>query len=214
MEGITLMQTKIYLIRHAKSAANDNGLFGGITDYDLSVLGQEQADNLAERLCNLKIDKIYSSPLKRAIQTISPLAKQLNQEINIVKALIEINVGEWENISRDELRKLYPKENDYIDRTEHYTGMKGQEKTEVVADRMFEAISKIAEENTNKTIVIVSHIVAIRAFLCKIKDIPFSKTKDLIGDIPNTGITTMIFDIKNKQFKIQSIGEINPAINF
>lgn len=63
------------MIRHARSIANDNGMFGGITDYELSQEGLLQAFALEKRLKDYKFDKIYSSPLKRAIQTITPTAK-------------------------------------------------------------------------------------------------------------------------------------------
>ena len=100
------MKTIIYIVRHAKSTANENGLFGGITDYELSNAGLEQAENLAIRLKEYEIDSIYSSPLKRAIQTIKPTSVMKNMNINIVDNLREINFGTWENILRDDLRKI------------------------------------------------------------------------------------------------------------
>lgn len=203
------MQTKIYLIRHAKSTANDNGIFGGVTDYELSNVGKQQAGELAERLESLHINKIYSSPLKRAIQTISPFAQKIGKKIEVEKDLIEINVGQWENISRNELRMLYPDINKKIDETEYYCGMQGQEQTECVAQRMFDCILKIAKENFGKEVVVVSHIVAIRAFLCKIQNIPFEQTKAKIGNIPNTSITTINFN-ENKNFEIVKIGDMKP----
>ncbi len=203
------MKTQILLIRHAQSVANETGMFGGITDYSLSKDGQIQADSLAKRLEKYKIDNIYSSPLKRAIQTISPFANAVNKEIIIDEDLIEINVGTWENQLRDELRKKYPEENKYIDETEHYIGMEGQENINYVADRMLKAITKIANENKGKTIVIVSHVVAIRAFLCKIMNIPFKETKSKIGNLGNTSITKIDYDSENNNFNIIELGSIN-----
>lgn len=203
------MNTRILLIRHAQSIANENGMFGGITDYPLSKSGQAQANSLAKKLEKYEIKKIYSSPLKRAIQTISPSAKFFNKEILIDDNLIEMNVGTWENQLRDELRKKYPETNKYIDETEYYTGMEGQEDTAHVADRMFKAVTKIAKENKGKTIVIVSHYVAINAFLCKIMNIPFEQTKLKIGGIKNTGITEIECDIENSTFNVIKIGSMD-----
>lgn len=200
------MKTRILLIRHAQSIANENGMFGGITDYPLSESGQIEANNLTKKLEKYEIEKIYSSPLKRAIQTISPSANVLKKEIFVEDNLIEINVGTWENQLRDELRKKYPETNKYIDETEHYVGMKGQEDTNHVANRMFETITKMAKQNTGKTIVIVSHIVAIRAFLCKIMNIPFEQTKSKIGNIANTGITKIDYDVENNIFNVIELG--------
>ena len=201
------MKTIIYVIRHAKSIANDIGMFGGITDYDLSKEGLMQAEALAERLRNYEIDKIYCSPLKRAIQTITPTAKMKNMDINIDDGLIEINVGTWEDIPRDDLRKMYPEENKYIDETEFYTGMDGQEETIDVANRMYNAIFKIAKNNLNKTVIITSHIVAMRAFLCKIMNIPFEQTKEKIGNLGNTSITKVIYDDEANKFEVEYLGK-------
>ena len=194
------MHTKIYLIRHGRSVANDTGLFGGRTDYELSAEGRKQAEQLKGKFKNVKIDKIYSSPLKRAIETVRPLARVLGKEINIEPDLTEIYVGKWENILRDKLREMYPEQNKYIDDTEHYAGMEGQEDTSEVAERMYNALRKIAEENKGKTVACASHLVAIRAFLCKIKNYPFNRTKELIGDIANTGYVIIDYDHTNNKF--------------
>ena len=201
------MKTTIYMIRHARSIANDTGMFGGITDYELCQEGLKQAQELSERLKEYEVDKIYCSPLKRAIQTITPTAKMKNMEIIINDGLREIDTGSWENHRRDDLRKMYPKENEYIDETEFYTGMAGQEETVDVANRMYNAILEIAKENLNKKIIITSHVVAMRAFLCKIMNIPFEQTKEKIGHIGNTRITKVIYDDETKKFEVEYIGQ-------
>ena len=155
-------------------------------------------------MLELEVDKIYSSPLLRARQTIKPYAEKVNKELIIEEDLKEINVGTWEDILRDDLRKMYPEINKKIDETEYYCGMEGQEETADVAQRMKNVITKIAKENAGKEIIIVSHIVAIRAFLCTILGIPFEKTKEKIGHIANTGITYIDFEDDN--FVVNSIG--------
>ncbi len=200
---------KTTILRHAKSIANENGLFGGITDYDLSKDGLIQAENLATRLNDFNIDAIYSSPLKRAIKTIEPTAKAKELKIDIIDDLREMNVGTWENRLRDDLRKEYPKENKYIDKTSFYCGMIGQEETIDVANRMFNCIKDLAQKNINKTIIVTSHLVAIRAFLCKILEIPFEQTKEKIGTLRNTSITKIIYDHNKQAFDVIKIDDIS-----
>ena len=130
------MKTNIYLIRHAESTANAEGLFGGLTDYNLSNYGLKQADKLALKLKDVNVDKIYSSPLKRAIQTITPTARMMNKKVNIVDDLREIYLGKWENRLISELKSSYPIETNYIEKTEYYTGIEEQEKVSNVAKRM------------------------------------------------------------------------------
>lgn len=201
--------TTIYLIRHAKSLANKTGMFGGTTDFSLCEEGLLEAENLSKKFQkkNIKIDAIYSSPLKRAIQTISPTSSRLKLPINIEEDLREIYVGEWENKLRADLVKKFPKENEYIYSTEHYINMKNQEETSDVAERMLKVITRISKNNPNKNIAITSHLVAIRAFLCLIQNIPFEKTKEMIGEISNTGITTLKYDDENQKFTIISLND-------
>lgn len=87
--------------------------------------------------------------------------------------------------------------------------MLGQEETCDVANRMYNSIKKIAENNTNQTIIITSHIVAIRAFLCKILDIPFEQTKEKIGHLSNTSITKVIYDNDIKKFEVIELNNMN-----
>lgn len=156
---------------------------------------------------DFKFDKIYSSPLKRAIQTITPTAKSKKMDIDVIDDLREINVGTWEDVLRDDLRRMYPKENKYIDETEFYTGMIGQEETSDVANRMYNAILEIAKNNLGKSIIITSHVVAMRAFLCKIMNVPFEKTKEKLGDLGNTSITKVIYNDETNKFEVEYLSK-------
>ena len=194
------METILYLIRHAESTANEDGLFGGITDYNLSINGFKQAEELAQKLKNEKIDCIYSSPLKRAIQTITPTAKLMNKKINIANDLREINLGEWENRFLSEINIEYPNEFNYIFSTEHFTGIKGQEEMQDVANRMENIIKEICINNLNKSVIIVSHYAAIKSFLCKINNIPFKEAKAKIEYIGNASIRKLVYDFDKDAF--------------
>ena len=201
------MKTNILIIRHAQSVANNTGMFGGITDYELSQEGFSQADILATRLKDIEVDKIYSSPLKGAFNTIRPTANMKKIDINIIDGLKEINMGEWEDKLICELKEKHPKETEYITKTEYYTGIIGQEETIDVANRMYDNILKVAEENLDKTIIVTSHLAAIRAFLCKIMNIPFEETKDKIGNLDNASITKIIYDNNERKFFVEYLGE-------
>ncbi|WP_280771601.1 histidine phosphatase family protein [Salipaludibacillus daqingensis] len=72
----------IYVIRHCEAE-------GQPPEAALTEKGFKQAIELATFFNNVKIERIISSPYKRAIQTIQPLAKQLNVEIEINSQLKE-----------------------------------------------------------------------------------------------------------------------------
>ena len=81
----------IYLIRHGKASLDGSERERGLTDE-----GVEHAKQITEILKKLepKIEKVYSSPLRRAILTIEPFAKTANLEINVVEDLKEKITGD------------------------------------------------------------------------------------------------------------------------
>jgi 2,3-bisphosphoglycerate-dependent phosphoglycerate mutase len=79
--------TTFYLVRHAHSEWEPN------ENRPLSVYGLEDAKRVADVLQNYPVRAIYSSPERRAFQTISPLAEQLGIQIEIEAALRERKLG-------------------------------------------------------------------------------------------------------------------------
>ena len=59
--------TRIILVRHCEAAGNLNRRFQGHTDAEVTENGKKQLELLALRMRNVKIDYLYSSPLKRAV---------------------------------------------------------------------------------------------------------------------------------------------------
>lgn len=60
---------EIYIVRHGETVWNKAGKLQGSTDIELSDAGRELARITGEALRDTRIDKIYSSPLKRAYET-------------------------------------------------------------------------------------------------------------------------------------------------
>lgn len=73
---------KIYFIRHCEAE-------GQASEAPLTERGMRQADDLAEFFSKVNIDQIISSPYRRALQTIEPLAKRINIKIKINEQLKE-----------------------------------------------------------------------------------------------------------------------------
>ena len=60
---------KLYVLRHGETDYNKEGIFQGQNNIDLNEEGIKQAQITAKSLENIYFDKVYVSPLKRAIQT-------------------------------------------------------------------------------------------------------------------------------------------------
>ena len=87
----------VYMLRHAQSVANTKGILAGQDNsVELSKDGRKQAQLLVTYLSKLKINRVYSSPLTRCIQTIQPYM-QLNPDLDfeIDEKFIEMDYGLW-----------------------------------------------------------------------------------------------------------------------
>jgi len=85
---------RIYFTRHGESQANLlNEISNRGLKYGLTRTGREQAAALADRLQNLRLTCLYTSPLLRAIETSVIVANRLGLEYTVVDALREYDCG-------------------------------------------------------------------------------------------------------------------------
>jgi len=158
--------TRIIVVRHGLSRANIDEIFRGVTETPLSPLGHQQAVAVADYLEeNEKIDKIYASPLSRAIDTVTPTAKRLGLPIVTDEGLVEINGGLWEGVSFAELAKQYPEAFSAWSNDPANSCPTGGESLRDLYARVIGCVSRIAEENDGKTVLIGSHMTPVRALL-------------------------------------------------
>lgn len=88
---------RLYLIRHGENKANITLEFSSRkVDYSLTPKGVLQARQTAELFRGKKIDEIYSSPLKRAVETAEIIGEQIRVPVVIKENFREIDVGDLE----------------------------------------------------------------------------------------------------------------------
>jgi probable phosphomutase (TIGR03848 family) len=85
----------LLLIRHAVTEATGKRLYGRAPGFHLSERGLGQAARLADRLQDLSMAAIYSSPLERCVETARPVAEPLDLEVTTIQDLIEVDAGRW-----------------------------------------------------------------------------------------------------------------------
>ena len=159
---------RLILARHGQTAANREQLGLGLQDVPLTEKGLHQAEALAEALAEAKIDAIYSSPLRRALDTARAIASRHGLDVVTDEGLTEMDVGELDGLTFEEMRSRYP---DFLSRwlgaeagTLRMPG--GSESLQEVQDRAREAVSRIAEHHERGTVVAVTHNFTIHALLC------------------------------------------------
>ncbi len=185
--------TTIYLVRHAMSQSNVTGNFCGVTDVPLSDNGYIQLDYLAERFAGMHIDRVYSSPLLRAVETAKALNRAHRLDITLRYELHEIDVGEMEGVSFDELMRNYPEAMGKYMRDPGDFVSPGGESMVQVSERSVRAVRRIAEENPGLEVAVVSHGDFIRTYTCTILGKPLSELKNFKYNL-NTAVTRVDYD--------------------
>lgn len=188
--------TRIYLIRHAEAEGNIRRLFQGHYDGEVSENGRRQLERLRERCRSYPFAAVYSSPLRRAMQTARAAEGGRGLPIRTDERLMEICGGRWEGKLWAEIPKLYPEENRLWEDEPWNFEPEGGEPMRSVYARMREAMVEIARREAGKTVCVVSHGCAIRNFLCWAQGWPIER----LAEVPwedNTAVNVVDFD---KQF--------------
>ena len=162
------MTTTVLLVRHGQTESNITGFFMGWSNEDLSDLGYAQAQRLSSRLASLPIALVYTSPLKRAYNTALILAKPHNLEPKVLDDLIEIRLGDWQGLHRDEISQRWPElwQQSRIDPSE--VTLPNGESFQQVTDRAVRAFEMIVADNQDKQAVMVTHEVVIRVLVAHV----------------------------------------------
>ncbi|HEY3688988.1 MAG TPA: histidine phosphatase family protein [Pseudonocardiaceae bacterium] len=86
----------VILLRHGRSTANSAGVLAGRTlGVGLDEGGVAQAEALVERLAQLPLAAVVSSPLQRCQETVAPLAQARELEVTVDDRFIEVDYGQW-----------------------------------------------------------------------------------------------------------------------
>ena len=152
---------KIYLIRHSESIDDIEDCYGGIADFDLSENGIKKVEKY--EIENLGIEKIYTSPYKRAYQTAKILNKRLKVDLEIIDNIRECNsYGILSGVNKEKAKNIFS----YVFNMEEYkntgyylgTSFLGGENINEFDKRVEEGITEIISKSKElNTIAIVTH---------------------------------------------------------
>ena len=194
--------TKILLVRHGQSEANQLGIFAGHYDIELTKLGCEQAKCTAKFIKqNYKVDKIYASDLKRAFKTAEYIAEEFGLEVIPEKNFREISAGKWEAVKFDHITKLYSDDYNVWRNDIGNSRCTDGESAKELAKRVCDTIKIVAEENEGKTIVVGTHATPVRVAKCvfdgysfdNMMDIPWASNASVTELTYNDGVFTVVF---------------------
>lgn len=141
----------IIFIRHGSTILNEKKVYGGIIDEEISKKGIVEIENIKKYIENIKFNEVYTSSLKRAIQS----TKLLTENYKIDNRLSEMNFGIFEGLSYSEIEKNYTEESKaWVEDTLNYKIPKGESLMDV-----FNRTKAFIEDMSNKNgnILAVTH---------------------------------------------------------
>lgn len=161
---------KFYIVRHGETEWNKKRICQGIVNNPLNEKGIKDAITLGRTLkeLNLHFEVFVSSPLLRAIETMSLIKNELENfsPIIINKGLIERNFGELEGEDVDKVTNSI--ENGSCN------NVKGFENDAKLIERVSSSFKEINSHYKDTNILIVAHSHAIKAFLSYIDPSTYS----------------------------------------
>lgn len=197
----------LYLIRHA---ATDNNrarpprLQGWRTDPALSIEGLEQARQTGRLMADCRLNVIYSSPLARARRTAEIVAEPHHLDVRSVEALTEVDVGEWEGLSWEEVERTSPEACRAFSENPCVNPYLGGECLEQVKDRVVPAVKELLRRHTGETIAIFAHNMVNRVFLLELLGMPLNSYRS----IPQSNCGVNIIRSRNGQTKLLTLNSV------
>ena len=153
--------TTILLARHGETDWNREGRFQGHADPPLNETGRAQAAELAADLEGVELAAVYSSPLRRAVETAEVVAAEHGLEPVAVDALREVDVGSWQGLTRAEIEARFPEQ--FARWLDYDQGWEDGESYEGMGRRAVAVLLELAAAHEGERILAVTHGGPIRA---------------------------------------------------
>ncbi len=182
---------EIILVRHGETEWNVGKIYRGRIDVNLDELGIKQAELLGKHLSQTKLDAIYSSPLKRALDTANIIARYGKISVQVTNSLIDFDYGEWQGLSEQEVKKSCPDLHDEWLTNPHRVRMPRGESLADVRERSLGVINEVIS-NYKGRVVLVSHRVINKVLICSLLGLDNSHFWNIKQDL--AGMTTFIYD--------------------
>lgn len=192
-------KTTLCLIRHGESEANRRDAFLGHCDLPLTDIGIKQAEAAATFMKDFGADAIYSSDLCRAHETAKRSAAVLDLTVKTDPNLREVDAGEWDNKTFDELREQYPETFGIWSSDIGVAGCDGGETVAQLRNRVMGALTYIARANVGKKVLVFSHGTPIRIAGCVAMGRPIEELKE-VPWAANASTTTLEYE--NGSFRL------------
>jgi probable phosphoglycerate mutase len=157
-----------YLLRHGETEWNAENRFCGSTDVPLSEAGRRQAKSLAERLNSIPFEALYSSPLKRALETARVISASVGLQPIPDARLVELDYGQWEGKTLAEIMENDPKTFRAWDANPAQVAPPGGESGLEAQQRVVSFLDFLAAKHPQGDVLVVLHKTVCRLAICHV----------------------------------------------
>jgi broad specificity phosphatase PhoE len=179
--------TRLYLVRHAQSEGNRGEYEDPDNDPPLSAVGLEQAGRLARRFARQRVDAVYASPLRRALETARAIADQAGLQVCPLEDLREVDLGapQREFGAYTEEQALALRER--LGGQPTWDTFPGSEGSASARLRIARAFDGIVAERPGQRVVVVAHAAVIQTYVSQVLGVE----RDFVFYPFNAGITSI-----------------------
>jgi broad specificity phosphatase PhoE len=178
--------TTILLARHGETDWNREGRFQGWADPPLNSTGLAQAVELSVTLLAYDLAAVYSSPLRRALETADVVAASRGLEPQQVDALREVDVGSWSGLTRAEIEERFPEQ--YARWLEYEQGWDDGETYDAMAERVISALLELAAAHDGERVLAVTHGGPMRAASAFADRVTYAEARRRSPVVGNTAV--------------------------
>ncbi|MFM2182251.1 MAG: hypothetical protein RJB61_545 [Actinomycetota bacterium] len=163
-------QMELLLIRHALPVRRE--LAEGIADPELAPAGREQAQRLADYLADEPIDALFSSPMRRALETAEPISRRAGLGVTVVDDVAEWDRKSSEYVPLEELKAAGdPRWHDIV----AGRAPMGDETPASFRARVVDAVEALIDANPGRRIAVTCHGGVVNAYLAHVLELPVGR---------------------------------------
>jgi alpha-ribazole phosphatase len=163
---------RLVLVRHAETEDSARGRCYGSLDVGLSPLGRSQCVVLAQALAAEPIAAVAASPRARAVETAGAIAEPHGLDVVVDSDLRELDFGELEGRSYDEIAATLPDLYAAWMTTPTEVRFPGGESYADLRARSLAAVERLCSSHEGRTVVAVTHGGVVRAVVSKVLGVP------------------------------------------
>ena len=164
--------TRLVLVRHGEPDESMHGRCYGSLDVPLSAAGLRRAAAMAETLRAHEIEAVYSSPLQRAFDTARAVASAHGLEPIPRDALRELDFGELEGMSHEEIAAKHPELYRFWMEDPASVRFPGGEGLADLRERVLPEVAEIRARHEGQSAAVVAHGGVVRVVLADVLELP------------------------------------------